>query len=541
MAATPRSRRWPRNGWPITRASASAFTIGGTRPGPGPRSSRSTRWRATPRGWKVFHGPGSAMWRHRARRSRWCPSIACGTWIRCGCANASATAISAVSTNAPTRTCWRCGGSRSTRRGSCWSEAGRDPTTSPDRSIRMSRRDDAGGVLEIAGEAVDGFRVAIEAVLVAGDAPAEVLPGFRIASEPDREFGILFGRSGDHVRHADHGQDRGRVPAAHQLARHGDHRQVVRQRFQRGVATGPAEAVEKDIGRASHCAEPRHVERRHEPAISVGFEACRSESGTQTLAKYCGHGVAPSVFDEDEAGIRHRGGDPRKDPVPARQIFEQGLAAPIENRVFRHAELGPGDAIFYWCCQALFKYLPRWDWVFPRIAAAVPDACFVFVKYARGDAVTAVFRERLGAAFAAAGLEADRYCRFVAPLDMARFRAVGRSADVFLDSLGWSGCNTTLEALANDLPVVTMAGELMRGRHTTAILTMIGMPDMIARTPEEYAELAIGLGRDPEARQNLRRRIARDKHRLYRDPEAVDGLARYLEDAARILPPRHPN
>jgi|HubBroStandDraft_1064217.scaffolds.fasta_scaffold00061_4 protein O-GlcNAc transferase len=206
------------------------------------------------------------------------------------------------------------------------------------------------------------------------------------------------------------------------------------------------------------------------------------------------------------------------------------------------AELGvPEDAIFYWCCQALFKYLPRWDWVFPRIAAAVPDACFVFVKYARGDAVTAVFRERLGAAFAAAGLEADRYCRFVAPLDMARFGAVGRSADVFLDSLGWSGCNTTLEALANDLPVVTMAGELMRGRHTTAILTMIGMPDMIARTPEEYAELAIGLGRDPEARQNLRRRIARDKHRLYRDPEAVDGLARYLEDAARIIPPRHPN
>jgi pentatricopeptide repeat protein len=146
--------------------------------------------------------------------------------------------------------------------------------------------------------------------------------------------------------------------------------------------------------------------------------------------------------------------------------------------------------------------------------------------------VTSVFRERLAAAFASAGLDAARYCRFVPPLPMARFGAVGRVADLFLDSIGWSGCNTTLEALANDLPVVTMAGDLMRGWHTAAILTMLGMPDMIAATPEEFIAKAIALGRDPAMRQACRARIARDKHRLYRDQAAVDGLARYLEEAA---------
>ena len=73
----------------------------------------------------------------------------------------------------------------------------------------------------------------------------------------------------------------------------------------------------------------------------------------------------------------------------------------------------------------------------------------------------------------------------------------------------------------------------MRVRHTAAILTMLGQPEMIAETPEQFVALAISLGRDRQLRDALRARIARDKHRLYRDQEAVKGLERYLEQAAR--------
>jgi protein O-GlcNAc transferase len=208
-------------------------------------------------------------------------------------------------------------------------------------------------------------------------------------------------------------------------------------------------------------------------------------------------------------------------------------AAPMSR-----AEIGVAeDATLFWCCQSLFKYLPRYDGVFARIAAALPSARFVFIQYPRGDAVTAIFRDRLGAAFAAAGLDAARHCIFLPPLDSPRFAAVAAMADLFLDSLGWSGCNSALEALELDLPVITMAGDLMRGRHSAAILTMLGMPELIAETPEAFADLAIALGRDPAARAALRARIARDKHRLYRDTAAIGGLARYLEEAARSLAP----
>jgi protein O-GlcNAc transferase len=201
------------------------------------------------------------------------------------------------------------------------------------------------------------------------------------------------------------------------------------------------------------------------------------------------------------------------------------------------AEIGvPEDAVLYWCCQSLYKYLPRHDDVFPRIAAAVPGARFVFIKYPHGEKVTALFRERLARAFAKAGGDAARHCLFLAPMSAARFAAVGRLADLFLDSLGWSGCNSTLEALSGDLPVVTMAGELMRGRHSAAILTMLEMPELIASDADAYVELAIGLGLSPERRRTLKERIARHKHRLYRDAAAIEGFAAYLEAAARRCP-----
>ena len=205
----------------------------------------------------------------------------------------------------------------------------------------------------------------------------------------------------------------------------------------------------------------------------------------------------------------------------------------ITPEAVSRAELGvPDEAVLYWCCQSLYKYLPRHDWVFARIATAVADARFLFIQYPFGESVTGIFRKRLAGAFSAAGLDADQYCLFVPTISNERFTGISRIADVFLDSLGWSGCNSTLEALACDLPVVTMAGELMRGRHSAAILTMLGMPDLVPDTPEAFAELAAELGRDKARRQALAARIARDKHRLYRDQACIDGLARYLEEAA---------
>jgi protein O-GlcNAc transferase len=105
--------------------------------------------------------------------------------------------------------------------------------------------------------------------------------------------------------------------------------------------------------------------------------------------------------------------------------------------------------------------------------------------------VTNLFQQRLDRAFAAHGLKSGDHCVFLAPMDMNRFAAASAQCDAMLDSIGWSGGNTTLEALAQDLPVVTFEADLMRGRVSAGILRMMGMPEAIAGTIDDYVALGI--------------------------------------------------
>jgi predicted O-linked N-acetylglucosamine transferase (SPINDLY family) len=193
------------------------------------------------------------------------------------------------------------------------------------------------------------------------------------------------------------------------------------------------------------------------------------------------------------------------------------------------AELGlRDDAVVYWCGQSLYKYLPQYDEVFARIAREVPSSQFAFIRYRRGDEVTDLFRERLGKAFAAQGLDAKAHVVVLPRLDQARFVAAVGQADVFLDSLGWSGCNSLLESLAHDLPVVTMPGALMRGRHGSAILTMMDVTETIASTVDDYVATAVRLGRDAAWRDAVKARVAANKQRLYGDRACIAALEDFL-------------
>jgi protein O-GlcNAc transferase len=197
-------------------------------------------------------------------------------------------------------------------------------------------------------------------------------------------------------------------------------------------------------------------------------------------------------------------------------------------------ELGlRGDAVVYWCAQSLPKYLPQHDEVFARIASEVPGCQFVFIEFAGGKAVTEMFKARLDRAFSAVGLQAGDHYVFLPRLAPERFAAAIGRCDVVLDSIGWSGCNSILESLAHDLPIVTLAGELMRGRHTAAILNRMDVRETTAGSVEEYISIAAALGRDQARRGEASSRISSNKHRVYRDLECVAGLESFFERAVR--------
>ncbi len=200
--------------------------------------------------------------------------------------------------------------------------------------------------------------------------------------------------------------------------------------------------------------------------------------------------------------------------------------------VVSRAELGLAETdTVYWCCQNLSKYLPRHDDVFARIAKQHAAARFLFLDDPAKREGNRIFRERLTTAFSRHGLDWQRHCVFLPRLAQRRFLGVTRITDIFLDSIGWSGCNSVFDALALGVPVVTLPGQLMRSRHAAAILTRLGIDETIAKDENDFVFLAVQLGRDKITRRALRRRIESAQDMIFDDPAPVRALADFFEEA----------
>lgn len=183
------------------------------------------------------------------------------------------------------------------------------------------------------------------------------------------------------------------------------------------------------------------------------------------------------------------------------------------------------DRVVYVCGQSTFKYLPQHDDLFPRIARRVPTAQFIFVQL--NDALANAFGQRLARAFESEGLDWADYCVMSPRLDYMDYWNLHLVADVFLDTLEYSGGVTTLEAIACGLPIVTLPGRFMRGRHSAGILKQLGVTDTIARDKSDYVEIAARLGRDHAWRTEIVQRMAERESSLYSDTSSVRSLEEF--------------
>ncbi|MGE4552478.1 MAG: hypothetical protein AB7D57_05170, partial [Desulfovibrionaceae bacterium] len=197
----------------------------------------------------------------------------------------------------------------------------------------------------------------------------------------------------------------------------------------------------------------------------------------------------------------------------------------------------PEDAVLLFSPQSLFKYLPRHDAFFPRTAAAAGAGAdgvrcvFVFVEHRRAARLTARFRARLERAFAAAGLAPDRHMVLLPHQPPERYRALTACCDAFLDSLGWSGFNTAMEAAEAGLPMLTCPGDCLRARHALAVVRGLGLDDAVAADPDQYVAMAARLARDRAWRADLAERVRAAAPRLWRDAAPIRALEAWLEAA----------
>ena len=197
------------------------------------------------------------------------------------------------------------------------------------------------------------------------------------------------------------------------------------------------------------------------------------------------------------------------------------------------AEFGlPEDRTLYLAPQSLFKMHPDNDALIARVLAEDADADVVMFEASR-ERSTRTFRARLDAALAAHGVAPGRVRMLKPDLQHAAYLRLNAACDVMLDSVHWSGGNTSIDAIAAALPVVTLPGTLMRGRQSAAMLAALQLPQLIAGDAGEYVAKAVALGRDPGARQHAADAIRERRSALFSRDDPIRALEDLLEAAAR--------
>lgn len=191
----------------------------------------------------------------------------------------------------------------------------------------------------------------------------------------------------------------------------------------------------------------------------------------------------------------------------------------------QRAALGlPEQGTVYLCAQSLFKLHPEFDRTLGAILAGDADARIALLTGSQPQ-----WNDKLMQRFARKmppeALARIGFVPRVAPDD---FLALLAAADVVLDTTVFCGGNTTLEALAMSSPVVTLPSPYLRGRLSLAMYRQMGFTDLVAKDADDYAGIALALGRDKQRRALTREMIRERAPALFDDPRPVREHERFF-------------
>jgi len=224
--------------------------------------------------------------------------------------------------------------------------------------------------------------------------------------------------------------------------------------------------------------------------------------------------------------------------LPNLGVCLQPLQPEVVVPDFAGLGLNPDEPLLL-CPGTPFKYTPQGDAALVAIARrlqALGRGRLVFFLSHR-PAMSRQVEQRMRRAFGKAGVDYDRTVAWLPTLSRGRFYGLMRRSTAMLDTLGFSGFNTAVQGLECDLPVVAFEGAFMRGRLASGPLRHLGLDELVARTPEAFAEIALRLVEDEPWRAHLEREIAQRRHALFFDQAPVRALEDALFEAAGVHKP----
>ena len=139
------------------------------------------------------------------------------------------------------------------------------------------------------------------------------------------------------------------------------------------------------------------------------------------------------------------------------------------------------------CLGAPNKFSPLYDWVYIEIIKRIKGCQIILINDREGN--SEILKMRLKNKLKHAELNFEEHVIFVPELTREGYSALMYNANLLLDPIGFSGANTTLQAIGCGLPVVTRQGRFQRTKHASAILRTLKIEELITNTEHEYINL----------------------------------------------------
>jgi hypothetical protein len=164
-----------------------------------------------------------------------------------------------------------------------------------------------------------------------------------------------------------------------------------------------------------------------------------------------------------------------------------------------------------------------------RILNALPQARLVLNNLPFHEPA---FRALFLARFAKHGIATDRLDLVYTEPQQRTWAAYGE-IDIALDPFPHNAGTTTIEALWQGVPVVSLANQPSFGRFGASILHAVGLDDWVTNDPDQYVARAVAAASNLPALVRLREEL---RPRMERSPlRDAASLARSVEQAYRIL------
>jgi protein O-GlcNAc transferase len=178
-------------------------------------------------------------------------------------------------------------------------------------------------------------------------------------------------------------------------------------------------------------------------------------------------------------------------------------AAPAAEPLVTRESLGiDAKAVVFGTFVSLMKLSPRCLALWRTILERVPGSVLAFSP--DKESAHALFLRRVSSF----GIESSRVVFIPWTMDDATDRARYKLIDVVLDTLPYTGGDTTAAALDMAVPVVTRVGERAAERMTWSLLAHLGVTETAAYSDDDYVAIACRLAQDATWRASVATEIA---------------------------------